>query len=756
ELLAALAPRPHWLVVCDWEAPPARAALAALSPSRHRKLWLEVRDGEGLAAADGALSFEGWLAKGRESGGFVGKESAFLLAQRLARQPRPFLIQGGIGLHSAAACRAAGAAGVVVDDQLLLLREAPLPEHARAALCRLESTDTVVVGERLGAPLRIAARPDLPGSQEVARLAEELERAELDAVDAADAVDARPRREAWVARASALLGWDPQGRGALPVGQAAGRAAEYARKYATTGRFLRALRDAASGHVELARKHDVLAAGSPLARSHGTQYPIVQGPMTRVSDRAEFAAAVAEGGALPLLALALMRRPQVDELLRAVEERLGDRPWGIGILGFVPPEIRQEQLAACASVRPRFALIAGGRPDQAAELEAQGIPTYLHVPTPALLRAFLEGGARRFVFEGSECGGHVGPLTSFSLWDAMVDALLDEKVPDAAAVHALFAGGVHDARSAAMVSALAAPLAAAGLRVGVLMGTAYLFTAQAVASGAIAPAFQRQALAAGATVTIETGPGHVIRCAATPFVGEFEAARGRMRREGQPAAAVSAALEQMTLGRLRIASKGLDRGEEGQLAAVDDARQAARGLYMMGDVAALRAGVVEIAALHEEVSAGSGRALDGLVQASVEYVPRRAPAPARIAVIGAACLLPRAQAPDELWRNVLGKVEAIREIPRERWDHRLYYDPDPRAEDRIYSKWGGFIDELPFDPLRYGIPPASLRSISVSQLLALEVTRRALADAGYAAGGFDRENTAVIFASSGTADLEQA
>ncbi|XYH92965.1 SDR family NAD(P)-dependent oxidoreductase [Sorangium sp. So ce1128] len=753
ELLAALEPRPHWLVVCEWEAPPARAALAALSPSRRRRLWLEVREGEGLAAADGALSFDGWLAKGRESGGFIGKESAFLLAQRLAQQPRPFLVQGGIGLHSAAACRAAGAAGVVVDDQLLLLREAPLPEHARAALSRLESTDTIVVGERLGAPLRIAARPDLPGSQEVARLAEELERAELDAVDA---VDPRPRRDAWVARARALLGWDRQGRGALPVGQAAGRAAEYARKYATTGRFLRALRDAASGHIELARKHDVLAAGSPLARSHGTQYPIVQGPMTRVSDRAEFAAAVAEGGALPLLALALMRRPQVDELLRAVEARLGDRPWGIGILGFVPPEIRQEQLAACASVRPRYALIAGGRPDQAAELEAQGVPTYLHVPTPALLRAFLEGGARRFVFEGSECGGHVGPLTSFSLWDAMVDALLDARVPDAAAVHALFAGGVHDARSAAMVAAMAAPLAAAGLRVGVLMGTAYLFTAQAVASGAIAPAFQRQALAAGATVTIETGPGHVIRCAATPFVGEFEAARDRMRREGQPAAAISAALEQMTLGRLRIASKGLDRGEEGQLAAVDDARQAARGLYMMGDVAALRAGIVEIAALHEEVSAGSGRALDGLVQASVEYVPRRAPAPARVAVIGAACLLPRAQAPEELWRNILGKVEAIREIPRERWDHRLYYDPDPRAEDRIYSKWGGFIDELPFDPLRYGIPPASLRSISVSQLLALEVTRRALADAGYAAGGLDRENTAVIFASNGTADLEQA
>ena len=54
----------------------------------------------------------------------------------------------------------------------------------------------------------------------------------------------------------------------------------------------------------------------------------------------------------------------------------------------------------------------------------------------------------------------------------------------------LFAGGIHDARSAAMVAAAAAPLAAKGPRIGVLMGTASLFTAEAVDAGAIQPAFQ--------------------------------------------------------------------------------------------------------------------------------------------------------------------------------------------------------------------------------------------------------------------------
>ena len=72
----------------------------------------------------------------------------------------------------------------------------------------------------------------------------------------------------------------------------------------------------------------------------------------------------------------------------------------------MPNEIRSEQMEAIRLHKPPFAIIAGGRPDQAKELETQGIPTYLHVPSPGLLRMFLKDGARRFIFEGQECGGH--------------------------------------------------------------------------------------------------------------------------------------------------------------------------------------------------------------------------------------------------------------------------------------------------------------------------------------------------------------
>lgn len=70
------------------------------------------------------------IVKGHESGGFVGDETAYVLAQRIIKQSKiPIWVQGGIGINTAAACYVAGAAGVVLDSQLLLTRESPLPAN---------------------------------------------------------------------------------------------------------------------------------------------------------------------------------------------------------------------------------------------------------------------------------------------------------------------------------------------------------------------------------------------------------------------------------------------------------------------------------------------------------------------------------------------------------------------------------------------------------------------------------------------------
>ncbi|MEU0877047.1 SDR family NAD(P)-dependent oxidoreductase [Lentzea sp. NPDC005914] len=453
--------------------------------------------------------------------------------------------------------------------------------------------------------------------------------------------------------------------------------------------------------------------------------------MTRVSDQPAFAAAVAEGGALPFLALALMDGSAVRELLEATARKLGEKPWGVGLLGFAPPELRARQLEAVLAVRPRYAIVAGGTPAQARELEDAGIEAFLHVPSPALLRRFLDEGARKFVFEGSECGGHTGPRSSFTLWQQQIDVLRGREKD----IVALFAGGIHDARSAAMIDAMTAPLAARGAAIGVLVGTAYLFTEEAVTHGAIQPVFQQVALECEDTALLETSPGHAVRCAQTSYVDTFEQARAELA--GLPKQESWEKLEQLNLGRLRLASRGLVRGDDG-LVEVDEDEQRREGMFMIGQVATLRHERTTIARLHEDIVSGL------LPETSEEPVESE---PLDVAIIGMAAIMPGAKDVAEFWANILKGTDSLTEIPPDRWSPERYDSP---------FKWGGFIPRTAFDPLAYGIPPASLTSIEPAQLLALEVSARALKDAGYATRVFDRERASVIFGAEAGADLANA
>ncbi|WP_436776677.1 SDR family NAD(P)-dependent oxidoreductase [Yinghuangia sp. YIM S09857] len=680
------------------------------------------------AAAEGA---HGLVAVGHEAGGRVGDLTTFVLLQHLLADPElrlPVWAKGGIGPHTAAAAIAGGAAGVVLDTQLALLAEsAPcLPDPVAAALRSMDGGETAVLEGH-----RVYTRPDLP----LRRLA-----------DAAAALDG-------VGSAFGARGLDRQ---LLPVGQDGALARRFAERYGTTGRTVRAVRSAVTAALAAAVRH------RPLLPRPGGELPVVQGPMTRVSDRAAFAAEVSAGGGLPFLALALMDGAATRALLEETAERLDGRRWGVGLLGFAPAELREEQLAAVAAVRPPFALIAGGRPDQAAPLEAAGIRTYLHVPSPGLLDQFLRAGARRFVFEGLECGGHVGPRASFPLWEGQLDLLLEHarRHGSAADLDLLFAGGIHDARSAAMAAAAAAPLVELGARIGVLMGTAYLFTAEAVAAGAILPGFQDAAVACEATELLQTAPGHATRCAGTPFVTTFADARAALEERGVPAREMWAELEELNLGRLRIASKGVVRGDRG-LVRVDAETQRREGMFMLGQVAALRSGPTTVAALHTEVTEGATSHLAECAAALgiVEEEPVPEAEPVDVAIVGMACVLPGAADLDAFWRNVLLGADAVTEVPRERWDHDKYFDPEAVRDPlgRTPSKWGGFAPAIPFDAPAYGIPPASLAAIEPAQLLALHVASRALDDAGY--GGsreFDRSRTSVVFGAEAGTDLAGA
>ena len=66
-----------------------------------------------------------------------------------------------------------------------------------------------------------------------------------------------------------------------------------------------------------------------------------------------------------------------------------------------------------------------------------------------------------------------------------------------------------------------------------------------------------------------------------------------------------------------------------------------------------------------------------------------------IALVGMACHFPGGVDDTEsYWRMLCDGVNAIREIPAERWDAQAYYDPDPAAPGKMNTRWGGFLDKI--------------------------------------------------------------
>ena len=104
-----------------------------------------------------------------------------------------------------------------------------------------------------------------------------------------------------------------------------------------------------------------------------------------------------------------------------------------------------------------------------------------------------------------------------------------------------------------------------------------------------------------------------------------------------------------------------------------------------------------------------------------------------IAIVGLACRFPGARDADEFWQLLADGVDMIREIPDDRYDVDDFYDPDPDAAGKIYSRYGGFLDGIDgFDPEFFGISPREAVWIDPQQRLVLETAWEGLERAGYA------------------------
>ena len=120
-----------------------------------------------------------------------------------------------------------------------------------------------------------------------------------------------------------------------------------------------------------------------------------------------------------------------------------------------------------------------------------------------------------------------------------------------------------------------------------------------------------------------------------------------------------------------------------------------------------------------------------------------------IAIVGIGAIMPGALNKDEFWTNIKEGKNCITEIPKSYWDYNLFYSPDHKAEDKTYSKIGGFIPQsFKFNSIKYRIPPQIAKQMDTVQHLAIETTRMALEDAGYDKKAYDHNRTAVIIGNS--------
>ncbi|MCC3776963.1 type I polyketide synthase, partial [Streptomyces sp. UNOB3_S3] len=135
-------------------------------------------------------------------------------------------------------------------------------------------------------------------------------------------------------------------------------------------------------------------------------------------------------------------------------------------------------------------------------------------------------------------------------------------------------------------------------------------------------------------------------------------------------------------------------------------------------------------------------------------LPRRVP----VAVVGLAALLPDARDVEQGWRLILGRRNAMRDVPPTRWLIDDYYDPVPGTPRRIYTRRGAFLPTVDFDPTAYGIPPKSLASTDTAQLLALLVADQVLRDAEDGGGATrpDGDRVAVVLGTAALGLLTEA
>ncbi len=150
------------------------------------------------------------------------------------------------------------------------------------------------------------------------------------------------------------------------------------------------------------------------------------------------------------------------------------------------------------------------------------------------------------------------------------------------------------------------------------------------------------------------------------------------------------------------------------------------------------------------------RALLEIRELRARVAEQEAAAGEPIAVIGLGTRMPGGVVDEEsLWRVLAERVDAIREVPSDRWDAQALFHPDPERPGTMWTRFGGFLDDVAgFDAPFFGIAPREAESMDPQQRIVLEVTWETLENAGIAPDGLVGSATGV-FIGAGSSDYSR-
>jgi len=220
----------------------------------------------------------------------------------------------------------------------------------------------------------------------------------------------------------------------------------------------------------------------------GSQYAIMCGAMSWVSER-HLVAAISNAGGFGVIACGAMTPELLDSEITATKA-LTDKPFGVNLITMHPGLF--DLIAVCSKHRVGHVVLAGGLPPKGSveAIKETGAKVICFAPTLALGKKLLRSGADALVIEGSEAGGHIGPVST--------SVLAQEILPSLAGDHLVFvAGGI--GRGEAMAAYL--EMGACGVQ----LGTRFAAATESIAHPAFKKAFFR-ASAREAVASVQVDP----------------------------------------------------------------------------------------------------------------------------------------------------------------------------------------------------------------------------------------------------------